>query len=74
MYNRDTVRSTNDHYTHTHTPGVVGEVEVVAVDGIGEELGRHAGDPAFDVELAHEPGLHDELGYVVHLNTVVIYR
>ena len=49
-------------------PGGVGELHLVAVDGVAQQLGVHAGHPALDVELADEPGLDDELGDVVHLH------
>ena len=49
-------------------PGGVGELHLVTVDGVAQQLGVDAGHPALDVELADEPGLDDELGDVVHLH------
>ena len=49
-------------------PGGVGELHLVTVDGVAQQLGVHAGHPALDVELADEPGLDDELGDVVDLH------
>ena len=49
-------------------PGGVGELHLVAVDGVAQQLGVDAGHAALDVELADEPGLDDELGDVVHLH------
>ena len=48
-------------------PGGVGELHLVTVDGVTQQLGVHTGHPALDVELADEPGLDDELGDVVDL-------
>ena len=36
-------------------PGGVGELHLVAVDGVAQQLGVHAGHPALDVELTHKP-------------------
>ena len=49
-------------------PRGVRELHLVAVDGVAQQLGVHAGHPALDVELADEPGLDDELGDVVDLH------
>ena len=49
-------------------PRGVGELHLVTVDGVAQQLGVHARHPALDVELADEPGLDDELGDVVHLH------
>ena len=49
-------------------PRRVAELHLVAVDGVAQQLGVHAGHPALDVELADKPGLDDELGDVVDLH------
>ena len=49
-------------------PGGVGELHGVAVDQLAQELGVDRGHAAFDVELADETGLDDELGDVIHLD------
>ena len=36
-------------------PGGVGELHLVAVDGVGQELGVHTRHPTLDVELTHKP-------------------
>ena len=50
------------------SPGRVGEVHFITIDGIREQLGVHRRHAPLNVELADEPGLHDELGDVVHLD------
>ena len=62
-------------------PWRVGELHLVALDGVVHQLGVHTGHPTLNVELAHkseshyiiitvgrEPGLYDELGDMVHID------
>lgn len=46
----------------------VGELHVVAVDDVAEELGADVSHPALNVELADEIGLDNELGNVLHFD------
>ena len=40
---------------HVGRPRGVGELHLVAVDCVGEQLGVDARNPSLDVELTHEP-------------------
>ena len=40
---------------HVGGPRGVGELHLVTVDGVAQQLGVDAGHPALDVELAHKP-------------------
>lgn len=46
----------------------VPKLHCVAVNGVAQQLRIDARHPALDVELAHEPRLHDELADDVHLH------
>ena len=48
--------------------GRVGELHVVAVDDVAEQLGANVRHPPFHIELADEIRLHDELGNVLHFD------
>ena len=49
-------------------PGGVGELHLVTVDGVAQQLGVDTRHPALDVELADEASLDNELGDVVHFD------
>ena len=40
---------------HVGGAGGVGELHLVAVDGVGQQLGVHTRHPTLDVELTHKP-------------------
>jgi hypothetical protein len=49
-------------------PRRIDKLHVVAVDRVAEQLGVDASHPTFNVELANEAGLNDELTDDVHLD------
>ena len=50
---------------HVGGAGGVGELHLVAVDGVGQQLGVHTRHPTLDVELTHKPDTRVKLNSFV---------
>jgi len=49
-------------------PGSVGELHLITIDGVTEQLSIHRCHTTLDVELTDKPGLNDELSYMIHFH------